>query len=339
MIRKANINWSAKQVSKSIAKGTITFENEIQRCLVWDVKRKSLLIHSMIVGFPMGPIFAAKNENGYDVLDGKQRLNTIYEFLTGGFVLTDIPDEMEVEMDYGTELMDLNGYSFDELPDSIKEIIQDYSLTVYYFDSLTDEEMNEMFFRLNNGKALSAIELTRVKTKSIGTVRELAQHELFTSSMTKTAMAKYANEDIVMKSYVLLKSTETDLSTKTVRSLMENSELTNEDVKSLKNVFDYILYAYNTIEDKKVKKKVATRIHLLSLVPIVDGIIKSGFIDKDGFTKWAKFFFTTEDGSASISTRYNEFVGSGSARKEAVMARYEEMEKSLNDFIEREEAA
>lgn len=334
MIRKASISWTAKQVSKSIAKGTITFENEIQRCLAWDVKRKSLLIHSMIVGFPMGPIFAAKGENGYDVLDGKQRLNTIHEFMNGGFALTDIPDEMEVEMDYGMDIVDLNGYKWDELPESIKEIIQDYSITVYYFDGLTDEEMNEMFFRLNNGKALSAIELTRVKTKSISTVRELAQHELFSSSMTKAAMAKYANEDIVMKSYVLLQEEVSDLSTKTVRQIMETTEWTDEDINKLKQIYDMLFAIYNAIEDKKVKKKVVTRIHLLSLVPVANDVINGGFITQDEFKKWIEHFFTTENKEASVSEIYNKYVGSGSARKEAVEARYTEMIKNLEEFVE-----
>ena len=338
MIRKANITWSAKQVAKMIEKETITFDNVIQRGFAWDDKRKSLLIHSMIIGYPMGPIFAAKSENGYDVLDGKQRLSTINDFIHGKFALTGIPEDIEVEMDYGTDWTDLNGYTWGALPESVKEIIQDYSITVYYFDGLTDEETNEMFFRLNNGKPLSAIEITRVKTKSINIVRELAQHELFKSSLTKAAMAKYANEDIVMKSYVLMKSdAETDLSTKTVRAEMETNEISEEEQNKLDEIFSYILATYDEIEDKKVKKKMVTRIHMLSLVPIINEIIDSGFVDKETFTEWVNHFFTTEDGSASVSEVYNKYVGSGSARKEAVVARRDEMKSNLTEFLQKRE--
>lgn len=333
MIRKANITWNAKQIAKSIEKGNITFENIVQRTLVWDVKHKSLLIHSMIVGFPMGPIFAAKNENKYDILDGKQRLTTIKDFMQDKFALTDIPEETEIEMDYGHEVIDLNGMKFSELPENVQEAIQDYSLTVYYFDGLTDEEVNEMFFRLNNGKPLSAIELTRVKTKDIEAVRKLAQHELFTSSMTKAAMAKYANEDIVMKSYVLLKDKNSDLSTKTVREKMEGEVWNEDDVKELDGIFNTLLHAYQQIDDKKVKRKIVTRIHLISLVPVIQSVLRNGLVDESQLISWMKEFFDDKYKTASISERYNQYVGAGSARKEAVIARYEEMEKSLNDFL------
>jgi uncharacterized protein with ParB-like and HNH nuclease domain len=77
MIKKANIQWPAKQLTKMIERGTINFDNAVQRGYVWDNNRKSLLIHSMIEGYPIPAFYAAKNDNGYDMLDGKQRLNTI----------------------------------------------------------------------------------------------------------------------------------------------------------------------------------------------------------------------------------------------------------------------
>ena len=335
MIRKANISWNAKQVTKMMEKGSITFENVIQRTLVWDVKHKSLLIHSMIVGFPMGPIFAAKDDKGYDVLDGKQRLNTIKEFLADEFALSGVPTETEVEMEYGTDTMDINGMKFSELPENVQEEILDYSLTVYYFDSLTDEEMNEMFFRLNNGKPLSAIELTRVKTKDIEVVRKLAQHEVFTSSMTKANMAKYANEDIVMKGYVLLQGTNTDLSTKTVREKMEAADWTEKDVERLDAVFNVILHAYQQIKDKKVKKKIVTRIHFISLIPLIDEVLKDGLIMEEEMIQWMQHFFDDKYKSASISDKYNECVGAGSARREAVVTRFEEMENDIREFMKK----
>lgn len=49
MIKKANINWTAKQIVKMAEKGTINYDNAVQRGLCWDNERKSLLIHSIIV--------------------------------------------------------------------------------------------------------------------------------------------------------------------------------------------------------------------------------------------------------------------------------------------------
>ena len=44
MIKKANISWTAKQIVKMVDKGTINFDNAVQRGYVWDNTRKSMLI-------------------------------------------------------------------------------------------------------------------------------------------------------------------------------------------------------------------------------------------------------------------------------------------------------
>lgn len=332
MIRKANISWRAKQITKMVDNGTIVSDHIVQRSLVWDKNRKSLLIHSMLVGYPMGPVYAAKDENRYDLLDGKQRINTIVSFRKGEFKLSDNLPAIDVEMDYGMDTVDISGMTYDELPEAAKDLFDDYSVTVYYFDELTDEEINEMFFRLNNNVPLSAIELTRVRTKSIETVRKLAQHELFTSALTKAAMAKYANEDIVMKSFVLLRDRESDISTKTVRSIMEVENITEDDIQRLTDVFDIIYDAYGEEEHKRTKKKIVTRIHLISLVPVIDKCLEDGFVERDQILDWIHEFFSPMK-EASISEVYNSYVGSGSARKEAVMKRYESMMTSLEEYV------
>ena len=217
MLKRANIDWNGKKLVNLVQKGVITFDNAIQRSYIWDVKRKSLLIHSMLVGYPIPPFYSAKNEEGYDILDGKQRINTIVDFINGKFELTDVP-EIEVENENGTkEMVDINTLHFDELEDTLRDEILSYTFIVHYFDGITEDEIAEMFFRLNNGKPLSAIELTRVKAKSMETIKEIGQHELFQSALTEKAMARYTNEDIVIKSYAILHEDEPSMETKDTR--------------------------------------------------------------------------------------------------------------------------
>lgn len=59
-----------------------------QRKFVWDIKKASKLIESLILGMPIPELFFfASNENGsaYKVIDGQQRLLTVYLFLKGKF--------------------------------------------------------------------------------------------------------------------------------------------------------------------------------------------------------------------------------------------------------------
>jgi uncharacterized protein with ParB-like and HNH nuclease domain len=57
-----------------------------QRNYVWDIKRASKLIESIILGLPIPQIFLyEENRNEFLVIDGQQRLLTIYFFLKGRF--------------------------------------------------------------------------------------------------------------------------------------------------------------------------------------------------------------------------------------------------------------
>ena len=57
-----------------------------QRNFIWDVKRASRLIESIIVGLPVPQIFLyEKKGNDYLVIDGQQRLMSIYYFVKGRF--------------------------------------------------------------------------------------------------------------------------------------------------------------------------------------------------------------------------------------------------------------
>ena len=92
MLRSAKIEWTARKLYKMTQRNEITFDNAVQRGLVWDSKKKSLLIHSMLSGYPIPPFYAAKNDDKYDMLDGKQRINAIADFIAGKFELEGIPE-------------------------------------------------------------------------------------------------------------------------------------------------------------------------------------------------------------------------------------------------------
>ena len=331
MLKRANINWNARQLCKMVQKKNVRFDNAVQRGYVWDVKRKSLLIHSMLTGYPIPPFYAAKNGEDYDMLDGKQRTSAIVDFLNGKFELTDVP-EVEVSNDDGTtDMVDINTLHFDELEEALRDELSNYSLTVYYFDGITDDEISEMFFRLNNGKPLSAIELTRVKAKSLEAIKEIAQHDLFKSALTQKAMDRYTNEDIVIKSYAVLHENEPSMETKVIRSFMENVEITEDDRKQLDEIYNRILTVHGMIEDKKIAKRLITRTHLISIVPIVWKSIEDG-MSESMFMDWCATFFAGKK-SASISAIYNDNAGSGSARKDAVRKRLDEIYRQYSEYF------
>lgn len=337
MLKKANLDWNARQLCRLVKKGEIKFDNAVQRGLVWDVQRKSLLIHSMLMGYPVPPFYAVKDGNCFDMLDGKQRINTIVDFIEGKFELADIP-EVEVENEDGsTDMVDINTLHFYEMEEALRNELSAYAFTVYYFEDATDEEIAEMFFRLNNGKALSAIELTRVKAKSMDAIQEIGKHGLFRSALTEKAFERYTNEDIVIKSYAVLHEKEPSLETKYIRPYMAGVELTEEGQVQLLEIYDRILAVHGLVEDKKIARRILTRTHLVSIVPVVWRSIEEGRTEKE-FAGWVSAFFAGKK-SASVSPVYNDCAGSGSARKDAVRKRLDEIAKHYGMFFHAQKIA
>lgn len=62
--------------------GELDIHPEFQRIYRWNVVQKSRLIESILLGIPLPSFFVAQREDGiWDVVDGLQRLSTIFSFL------------------------------------------------------------------------------------------------------------------------------------------------------------------------------------------------------------------------------------------------------------------
>ena len=339
MLKKSNISWSARQISKMIDKGTIVFDSIIQRNLVWDNDRKSLFIHSLIEDYIVYPMVARKENKIYSVTDGKQRLNCIHDYMNNKFALTNVP---EVTLDDGYDLV-INGMFYSDLPEEVQDAINSFMLTIYYYEDISDDQEAEIFFRINNGVKLTNIEVSRIKCKVLETINKIGQHELFTTSLTEKAFEKYTHEDIVIKSYIMLTSDSPCLDTKVVRPTMEAVEFTDDDIKLLNSVYDRILNTYkaiiadDSVETGKISKRIAkrliTRTHMLSIMPIVKKSLEDNISD-EVFTNWVKNFFS---GTKSV-TKYNEYntrCASGSGHAENVKVRLNIIKKDYDKFMKK----
>ena len=337
-LKKANVNLTIKALAKKVGNGEVVFDNAIQRKLCWDINKKSLLIHSLISGYPIPPLYSRRgvNEDGkvfYDMLDGKQRSNAIVQFLNDEYKLGDLA---EVTLEDGTEV-DISGLKFSELAEEIQDEIKDSSLLMYYFEDITEDEVAEMFYRLNNGKPLSAIELTRAKAKSREKIMELGKLPIFNEALTQKQIGGYANEDIIIKSLILLYNDSKSLESKDVRPITAELDIRKEMETTLKNVYDRLVEAHDIIllnddtpNGRKIAKRVYTRTHMISLVPITKKSIEDN-MDIEDFAFWLKSFFNGGQ-QATISSSYNSVITQGSNKESAVKLRLSELRKDYEAF-------
>lgn len=117
----------------------------------WDLVKKSLLIESIINGLTVPPVMlcpSEKDPNKREIIDGQQRLRTIEDFIDGKFKLAS-EDDAEYSENVAPHIA---GKSFTELPEVLRDRIEDYELNIITLPSgLTRGLRLEVFRRINEG--------------------------------------------------------------------------------------------------------------------------------------------------------------------------------------------
>lgn len=148
MKRSESLSWPTVVIERRFSRLNPT--PEYQRDSVWSKAQKQLLIDSIIRNMDIPKLYFrqvdGQSEFDYEIIDGQQRIRAIYEFRKGEFSLSS-----KFTPDFG------NKY-YEQLPESVKDIIDLYQVSITVIDDATDEEIRDMFFRLQNGKPLNAAE-------------------------------------------------------------------------------------------------------------------------------------------------------------------------------------
>ena len=344
-LEKASIVWSAKQLKGMVANGKIDFNHIVQRSYVWERSRKSALIESMIIGYPIPPVFAKRIDDGtgkrggnvYYIMDGKQRLSTIKEYLNDEFALTDIELVSYMNDEIGEEcVIDISNKKFSELPEALQNYLHTITINVTYFDNLTKEEERELFKRLNAGKPLSTKSRLLASCNNIEGLLDIGSHDLFNEMMTDKARANKNQVALVMKVWCMMNQEINDISfeSKVFNPLFEKTEISESEKLAMIEVFNMIVDTHATLierSEKKVAKKLYTETHMVSLVPYFKKAIEDD-IDSDMMADWLVEFFGTTEG-ASVSEAYNEAADSGSAKSSNIIERDNALSESFAEFF------
>lgn len=157
-IRTDNYPMSIGEWASLYENKEINIHPEFQRFFRWTPFQKSRLVESILLGIPIPPIFVSQDASGvWDVVDGLQRLSTIYEFM--GILHDDQGNTKEPLCLEGTKLLKgLHGkYWQHENPE--KSLTQTQRLlirrakldTSILLRESTSDTKYELFSRLNTG--------------------------------------------------------------------------------------------------------------------------------------------------------------------------------------------
>jgi hypothetical protein len=151
---------------------------EYQRGEVWNNKARSELILSIFQNICIPSIIVSRNdENVYDVIDGKQRLTTLFNFINNRFPI--IWNEKEV---YYSEQIKKGSY---HLTSSQQKRLKQKSLVFCVYDNLDLNRQRSIFEKINYGEDLklgeklkgsnnhNVVVLTKLKTMYMESLENL----------------------------------------------------------------------------------------------------------------------------------------------------------------------
>ena len=356
-MRTTKFNWTIKQFTNHLNKGTVSFEYPIQRAGgQWDLLQKSLLIHSIACDYPIPNLYSlvekeiigegskAKQMDVFFILDGKQRLTSIRDFLAGEYRLDENTPTFKVE---GNEY-ELAKFRFDELPEEVKDTILSRSLDVYKIEDALDSEIEDMFYRLNNGTSLSQQQKAKAKmgSESAKAMQHLMKLPLMTenASFTPLQIKKADDEVAIVQAMMLLDDsyTVTRFGTKEVFEYSASLRDGKADVfYKLEKAMEYL---HNTIGSGIKEKKLLSKLHFPMVIFASNQALQAE-IPESIFAEWLQSFKeqinSKENGemlNGSVNPDawlYKLGCGAGATKAEKVSNRYVATKGSMDDFIQK----
>lgn len=321
-MKTSNRGRTLQWINNQYQKGNISFSHKLQRPVgQWNTKMKSLLIHSLLSGIPVNPIYIVDENDTLYTLDGSQRTSTCIDYINDKFTLNkDTPTITLTSKENGesvTKTYEIAKKKFSKLDEEVQSTLLACSLDFCTISDYTDLEVKEMFRRQNTSKPLNG-KLLRVIHESDDfseAIYSLANHP-FMGKLTTSAQRKNGTDrDLIIQSLMLICTNQqqdfTSFRTKDIDAfVVDYGDKSLERVDTLREALDSFNEAFEEIK-----------------IPItsIPMILYSGYRmkkDKKSFIKLVESVNKFLDGYEN-NEEYKQYVQSGTSGSENVRGRFD----------------
>ena len=235
-VHTRSMNLSLQELKNSVDANDIITDPDYQRKYVYDDKRASCLIESVLIGIPIPVIYLAEEEDSvYSFIDGQQRITSFVRYLKNEFPLTKLK-----------KLKSLNGLYFKQLDKDLQRRLNYQTLSIVCIEKDSEHLKYEIFSRLN----LGAVKLKDQEVRNClyrggfnEMLKEIAQTNTALPMLFHDENTRYSYEERILRYFALRDMQLTGTFKLTMNRYMEVHQ--NDDELTLKNAKQH----YNSLID------------------------------------------------------------------------------------------
>jgi len=212
-------------------RGSLIVDPEWQRHYIWNRTRASRLMESFLIDLPIPVIYLSVNDEGkYEVIDGLQRLTSIFDYFENKYKLT------------GLEILtDVNGKTFSELSKEHQGKLEDAILRTFELSKTAPKDLMFIIFeRLNTGGiTLNDMEIRNClyRGRLNNLLKELSKNEDFLNCVNQKQLGKRMGDKMLVLRFLAFYQM-THLKAK----------------KGLKAFFNEFFDTYRNLPEEKIKE-------------------------------------------------------------------------------------
>lgn len=195
-------NKPVQTITNKIKREQILFTHKLQRPEgVWNNNQKSLLIDSLLRGYLINPTYTVLENGKQYVIDGVQRLYSVYTFINDGYKLSKNLEPIIID----DETYEIAGKKYSKLDEKVRDELCSAQLQVCEISDYTDKDVREMFRRLNSGKPLNtAQKMTPDMSDELSdAVLNIISHPFFKKVLTPAQLKSSVDLSIAMEILML----------------------------------------------------------------------------------------------------------------------------------------
>ena len=309
-----------------------------QRAFVWGAEKASLFVHTVLSNGYTYPIIVSDGDtDDIKLLDGVQRITTMRKYINNEFRLDVNTPDVELE----NELVEVAKLYFKQLPTTLQDMILDYSFDLVYAKNATDEEIGDLFYKLNLAEPITKITLIRALAGAevASYLQQFENKPFFAERVMVSSSAKKTHglTESVMQSLSAFTMRNSNLSTKDLKGFaldMKNNPIDSDITDSFMETINFMEEVFPDVEVEDGEKPYTYDYLKKANIPLVVLASKlalhNGVDPVDMFDFCEKFF----NGKLPQSSSFKSYSSSGTATKANLRKRFGFLLSAMQDNLE-----